>query len=271
VIIPLPYWVSYPEMVNLCMGTVRLVKTLPENKFKISAKDLRAAITPKTKLLILNSPSNPCGCVYSLTELKEIAAVCVEKQIMVVSDEIYEKILFDSATHVSIASFGKEIYDLVITVNGLSKSYSMTGWRIGYLGAPVDVAEAISRIQDHSTSNPTSIAQKAAEAALAGPGDFVNDLCRQFQERRDYCVSRIKKMKKIDCVIPQGAFYIFCDISRTGLGSQTVASRLLEEAEISLIPGDGFGMDDYARISFANSMEQLSKAMDRLESWLAKL
>lgn len=270
VIIPLPYWVSYPEMVNLCGGVPRFVKTLPENNFKITPKNLLASIVPQTKLLILNSPSNPCGCVYSSDELKEIAGICVDKKIMVISDEIYEKIIFDNARHTSIASFGPQIYDQTITVNGLSKSYSMTGWRIGYLGAPADVAEAVSRIQDHSTSNPNSIAQKAAEAALSGPGNFVADLCKQFQERRDYCIGRIKKMKKIDCVTPQGAFYIFCDISRTGLTSSVCAGRLLEEAEVSLIPGDGFGMDQYIRMSFANSLEQLARAMDRLESWLSK-
>jgi aspartate aminotransferase len=271
VIIPLPFWVSYPEMVNLCDGVVRLIKTQAENNFKITPRDLSSAITPATKLLILNSPSNPCGCVYTAGELKEIARICVEKKVMVLSDEIYEKIIFDSAEHVSIASFGKDIYDLTVTVNGLSKSYSMTGWRIGYLGAPVDIAEAISRIQDHSTSNPNSIAQKGAEAALSGPGNFVSDLCRQFQERRDYCVRRIKGMKKIDCVVPQGAFYIFCDISKTGMKSSEVANRLLDEALVSVIPGDGFGMDEYLRISFANSLEQLTKAMDRLEAWFLKV
>lgn len=271
VIIPLPFWVSYPEMVHICDGITRFVKTESKNNFKMTSRDLLGAITPQTKVLILNSPSNPCGCVYTADELREIARICVDKKILVLSDEIYEKIIFDGAKHVSIASFDQDIYNLTVTVNGLSKSYSMTGWRIGYLGAPADIAEAISRIQDHSTSNPNSIAQKAAEAALSGPGNFVNELRRQFEERRDYCIGRIKTMKKIDCVVPEGAFYIFCDISKTGLKSSEAANRLLEVALVSVIPGDGFGMDDYLRISFANSLQQLTTAMDRLEAWLSKL
>jgi aspartate aminotransferase len=271
VIIPLPYWVSYPEMVSLCGGKSCFVKTTPSNNFKITAADLEISITSKTKLLILNSPSNPCGCVYSCDELKVIADICVKKNILVISDEIYEKIIFDGLKHASIASFNKDIYNLCVTVNGLSKSYSMTGWRLGYLGAPLDIAEAISKIQDHSTSNPTSFAQKGAEAALQGPSDFIDNLCRQFQERRDFIVSRLKKMHNISPVVPQGAFYIFCDISKTKLDSVTVANRLLEEANISVIPGDGFGMNDYIRISFANSKEQISKGMDRLQDWLSKL
>jgi aspartate aminotransferase len=271
VLIPSPYWVSYPEMVNLCEGQPRFIKTLADNNFKITAKDLEKHINPRTKILILNSPSNPTGCVYAPEELKEIARVCVNKKIFVISDEIYSKIIYDNLRHVSIGSLNKEIYGLTITVNGLSKSYSMTGWRIGYLGAPVDIAEAISKIQDHSTSNPVSISQKAALAALNAPDDFVRNMCQEFQKRRDYIAARLRKIKKIGFLLPQGAFYIFCDISRTGLDSLTFANRLLEEASIAIIPGDGFGRDDYVRLSFATSMEQIEKAMDRLEGWLNNL
>ncbi|MFA6384999.1 MAG: pyridoxal phosphate-dependent aminotransferase, partial [Candidatus Omnitrophota bacterium] len=172
VIIPSPFWVSYPEMVNLAEGTARLVKTEASNNFKITPDDLLKHITPKTRILILNSPSNPTGCVYTAEELAKIAEICVSKKIFCISDEIYEKIIFDGQKHVSIASFGKDIYDLTVTVNGLSKSHSMTGWRIGYIGAPEDIAGAISNMQDHSTSNPSSISQKAAVAALAMPGAF---------------------------------------------------------------------------------------------------
>jgi len=270
-LIPLPYWVSYPEMVNLCEATPRFIKTRAENNFKVSAKELRKHITPHTKVLILNSPSNPCGCVYQRSELAEIAEICVEKNIFVISDEIYEKIIFDNLKHESIASFNKEIYNLTVTVNGLSKSHSMTGWRIGYLGAPADIAAAISNLQDHSTSNPNSIAQKAATAALSAPDDFSRKLCVEFQRRRDYLAERLKKIPNLGFILPQGAFYMFCDISKTGLDSMSFAQRLLEEEYVSVIPGNSFGNDNYIRISFATSIEELKKGMDRIEQWVAKL
>ena len=271
VLIPSPYWVSYPEMVYLCDGSPRFIQALPENNFKITAKELENNITPKTKVLILNSPSNPTGSVYSLAQLKDIARVCVAKKIFVVSDEIYEKIIFDNLKHSSIASLDKDIYDFTITVNGLSKSFSMTGWRIGYLGAAPDIVEAISKIQDHSTSNPNSIAQKASVAALNAPDDFSRNMCQEFQKRRDYCLERLKKIEQLKVVVPQGAFYIFCDISQTRLDSLTFANRLLEEASVAVIPGAGFGKDDYVRISFATGIEQIGKGLDRISDWLNKL
>ncbi|MCK9431571.1 MAG: pyridoxal phosphate-dependent aminotransferase [Candidatus Omnitrophica bacterium] len=271
VLIPLPYWVSYPEMVNLCGAVPRFIKTSASENFKINAKDLAKHITPKTKILIINSPSNPAGSVYHRDELNEIAKICVEKNIFVISDEIYEKIIYDGLKHESIASFNKDIYDLTITVNGLSKSHSMTGWRIGYLGAPSDVAAAISNLQDHSTSNPNSIAQKAAVAALGAPDDFSTQLCREFTKRRNYLAERIKGIKKMDFSLPQGAFYMFCDISETGMDSMTFAKRLLDEEYVSLIPGSAFGMDSYIRISFATSLNELEKGMDRIETWIKKL
>ncbi|MFH1190733.1 MAG: pyridoxal phosphate-dependent aminotransferase [Candidatus Omnitrophota bacterium] len=271
VLIPLPYWVSYPEMVNLCEANVRFIKTAAINGFKITVKDLARHITSKTKVLILNSPSNPTGSVYNKEELTGIAKICVEKNIFVVSDEIYEKIIFDGLKHESIGSLNKDIHDLTITVNGLSKSYAMTGWRIGYLGAPPDVAAAISNLQDHSTSNPNSIAQKAAEAALSAPDDFSRKLCQEFAKRRDYLASRIKGIKGLDFCLPQGAFYMFCDISKAGLDSMTFAKRLLDEEHVSLIPGSAFGLDDYVRISFATSISELEKGMDRIENWLKKI
>jgi aspartate aminotransferase len=271
VLIPSPYWVSYPEMVNLCEGKPIFIKTLPENNFKITVNDLKKNITAKTKVLILNSPSNPCGSVYNEAELREIAASCVAKKIFVISDEIYEKIIFDDLKHVSIAGFGKEIYDLTLTVNGMSKSYSMTGWRIGYLAGPQDIIDAISKLQDHSTSNPTSIAQKAAAVALAGGGDFVKEMAAEFQKRRDFCVGILSKIKKIGFVRPQGAFYIFCDISKTKLDSLTFADRLLSEGLVAVIPGKAFGRDDYIRMSFATSIAELTKGLSRIEQWLEKL
>lgn len=272
VIIPAPFWVSYPEMVLLCAGTPRFIKTSAGNNFKITVDDLEKNITVKTKALILNSPSNPTGCVYAEDELKEFARLCVSKKVFVISDEIYEKIIYDNLKHVSIASFNKNIYDLTVTINGLSKSHSMTGWRIGYLGAPVDIAEAISKLQDHSTSNPTSISQKAAVAALGeGGADFSKNMCQEFQKRRDYIVSRLSTLKKIGFCRPGGAFYIFCNIKKTGLDSLTFATRLLDEAEVAVIPGASFGGDDYIRISFACSIAQIEKGMDRIEGWVNKI
>ncbi|MDD5730707.1 MAG: pyridoxal phosphate-dependent aminotransferase [Candidatus Omnitrophica bacterium] len=271
VLIPSPYWVSYPEMVKLCEATPCFIETEAGNNFKVTASGLKKNITKKTRLLMLNSPSNPTGCVYTAKELKEIADICVANNIFVISDEIYEKIIFDNEKHASIASFGKDIYDLTVTVNGLSKSCSMTGWRIGYLGAPRDITEAISRLQDHSTSNPSSISQKAAVAALKMDEAFISSMCSEFAKRRDYVAARLSKIKKITYCVPKGAFYMFCGISATGLDSIAFATRLLEEANVAVIPGDSFGRNDYVRISFATSLEQLAKGLDRIESWLNKI
>ena len=271
VLIPSPCWVSYPEMVNLCGGVIRYMQTQADKDFKFNARDLKKAISAKSRVLILNSPSNPTGCVYEREELEDIAEVCVKNRVLVISDEIYEKLIYDGLKHISIASLNKDIYDSTVTVNGFSKSFSMTGWRLGYLGAPVHIAEAVSRLQDHSTSNPNSIAQKAAIAALKGPKDFFKEIRAQFQERRDYCIDRIQAMPKITAVVPKGAFYIFCDISQTKLKSVEAANSLLDKKYLSIIPGDGFGEDNYIRISFAASFEQLKKGMDRLEEWLNEL
>ena len=271
VMIPSPYWVSYPEMVNICEGKAKIISTKADNNFKLSIAEVEKYISVKTKVLILNSPSNPAGTVYGLKDLKEIASLCVKKKIFVISDEIYEKLIYDGIKHYSIAALNKDIHELTITINGLSKSFSMTGWRIGYLGASQEIVDTISKLQDHSTSNPTSIAQKAGVAALTAPGDFFNSIREEFSRRRDYCLGRLDKMEKLSYVKPQGAFYIFCNISKTGLDSVTFSNRLLDEEFVAIIPGKGFGKDDYARISFAAGIEQLEKAMDRLESWLKKI
>lgn len=268
VLIPSPYWVSYPEMVHLCEGVPRFIKTLPENNFKANIVDIEKHITSKTKLIILNSPSNPSGCVYSIEELKEIAEICVKKKIFVISDEIYEKIIYDNLKHISIASLGEEIKEWAITVNGVSKSYAMTGWRIGYLGGPLDIVEAISKLQDHTTSNPVSISQKAAVAALNIPDTVIRNTLKDFQIRRDYVIDRLNRMKKISYIKPQGAFYIFCNISKTGMDSLSFANRLMDEAKVAVIPGGGFGKNDFIRISFATSSQLLEKGMNRIEEWL---
>jgi aspartate aminotransferase len=271
VIIPQPYWVSYPEMVNLCEGTPVFIRTGAENSFKVTASGLAAAVTPKTKVLILNSPSNPTGCVYGREELEAIAKICADKGIFVISDEIYEKIIFDGMKHVSIAGISPSIRELTVTVNGLSKSHSMTGWRIGYLAAPQKIADAVSNLQDHSTSNPASISQKAACAALEMPEAFSAQMCAEFEKRRAYITGRLDAMKKISYVKPQGAFYIFCGISKTGMRSMEFGQRMLDEQLVALIPGIAFGADEHVRISFATGMEQIKKGMDRLEQFLEKL
>lgn len=271
VLIPSPYWVSYPEMVNICEGRPIFIKALPENNFKITIEELEKHITTKSKALILNSPSNPAGTVYNYEELKKIAEICVANKIFIISDEIYEKIIFDKLRHISVAGIGKEIYNFTITINGLSKSYSMTGWRIGYLAGPQDIVDCVSKLQDHSTSNPNSIAQKAALAALNAPEDFINNMRAEFEKRRDYCIERLGKIKKLTYIRPQGAFYLFCGISDTNLDSLVFSDRLLNEALVAVIPGIGFGRDDYIRISFATGKEQLKKGLDRIEEWLSKL
>lgn len=270
-LIPSPYWVSYPEMVNLCEGKAHFIKTSPENDFKIKIKDLEKSITSRTKLIVLNSPSNPAGSLYSKNELKEISRICAAKRIFVISDEIYEKIIYDNLEHISIASLGKDIYDLTVTINGVSKSHSMTGWRIGYLAAPSLIADAVSKLQDHSTSNPASISQRAALAALTAPDDFIRLMACEFQKRRDYAIEKLSEIKKIGFVKPKGAFYIFCDISKFGVDSLTFVNRLLEEAHVSVIPGDAFGINNYIRISFATNIQEIEKGINRLKDWVNKL
>ena len=272
VLIPIPYWVSYPEMVSLAGGKPVFIPTTLKEDFKINVNTLKKFLTKKTKILLLNSPSNPCGVVYRKGELEALAEFCVKNNIICISDEIYEKIIFDGIKHVSIASLSDKIKKLTVTVNGFSKSYSMTGWRLGYLAAEQEIVDAVSRIQDHSTSNPTSIVQKAALAALAMDNKFFDEIIVKFQERRDYIISRLDKMKdRIGYKKPEGAFYIFCDIKKTNMDSFTFAKRLLEEKFVAVIPGAPFGCRDYVRISFATSMEKIKIGLDRIQEWLGNL
>lgn len=214
VIIPAPYWLSYPAMVNLAEAKSVFVNTGLKNNFKVTEKELEASITDKTRCLILNSPSNPTGSLYGLDELKVIARLAVKHKFFVISDEIYEKLVYDDKPYVSIGSLGSDIRDLTITVNGVSKSYSMTGWRIGYAAGPIEVMKAIANVQSHATSNPCSISQKATLAGLEGDQKFILKMRTEFQKRRDLMVSRLNKMKNISCIKPEGAFYVFCDISK---------------------------------------------------------
>ena len=270
VIIPAPYWLSYPVMVDLAEARCVFVDTKQENGFRVTEKELASKITKKTKCLILNSPSNPTGSVYGLDELKVIARLAVKHKILVISDEIYEKLTYDNAKHVSIASLGKDIYDLTITVNGVSKSYSMTGWRIGYAAGSLEIMKAIADLQSHAASNPTSISQKAALAALTQDQACVERMRIEFEKRRDLMVSRINGIKKISCVKPEGAFYVFCDISKLKLGSVALANRLLDEARVAVIPGAPFGMDSFIRLSFATGADAITKGLDRIEDWINK-
>jgi aspartate aminotransferase len=270
VIIPAPYWLSYPAMVNMSEARNVYVNTSAKNNFKVTEKDLESKITKKTKCFILNSPSNPTGALYEKSDLEVIAALALKHKFFVISDEIYEKLVYDNKKFISIASLGKDIKDLTITVNGVSKSYSMTGWRIGYAAGPVEVMKAIANVQSHAASNPASISQKATLAALAGNEKFIDDMRAEFEKRRNLMVSRINKMKSVSCTKPDGAFYVFCDISKLKQDSAKVANRLLDEARIAVIPGGPFGADSFIRFSFATSQQLIDKGMDRFEEWLNK-
>jgi aspartate aminotransferase len=280
VIIPAPYWVSYPDQVLLNDATPVIVETTAEEGFTLTAKKLEKAVTKKTKALVLNSPSNPTGLAYDKKTLEEIAAVAVRHQFYVISDEIYEKLLYDGFKHFSIASLGKEIKDLTIVVNGVSKSHAMTGWRIGYAAGPKDVLSAMANIQSQSTSNPCSISQKAAVEALRGSQDFIATMNMEFDKRRRYMVERLNAMKGVSCLMPVGAFYAFPDVSRlfgksvngkTIKGSADLATYLLEDAQVALVSGDAFGAEAYIRLSYATSMENIQKGLDRIEKAFARL
>ena len=268
VIIPAPYWVSYPEMVTLAGGTSVIVNTDASTGYKITAEKLRQSITPKTKLFVFNSPSNPTGMVYSPEEIEALAQVIVEADILVVSDEIYEKILYDGTKHISIGSLGAEIFARTIISNGFAKAYSMTGWRIGYLAAPVDLIKATTAIQGHSTSNVCTFAQYGAIAALENSQDCVEEMRQAFAKRREVMFARINAIPGLSCEKPDGAFYLFPNISQIGLKSLEFCSKLLEEYQVATIPGIAFGADNNIRLSYATDMVSIEKGMDRLEKFV---
>ena len=270
VLIPSPYWVSYPEMARAVGGIPIYVRTEAKKSFRAQEADIRGSITKRTKALVLNSPSNPTGSVYGLAELKAIARIAVENDFYVISDEIYEKLVYGGIKHISIASLAKDIYERTFVVNGVSKSYSMTGWRIGYAAGPARAMEAISNLQSHATSNPASISQRAALAAVTGDQAFVEKMRIEFEKRRDYMAARVSSIKGLSCIKPEGAFYLFCDISLLGIKSVEFANRLLDEAKVAVVPGEAFGDDDFIRFSFATSMENIKKGLDRIESWIEK-
>jgi aspartate aminotransferase len=271
VIIPAPYWLSYPEMVKLAGATPVILPTTDQTEFKVAPEQLRAAITPRTRLFILNSPSNPTGTVYSKDEIRALGDICVERGVLIMSDEIYEKLLYDGATHTSVATFSQAHCEHTIIVHGFAKAWSMTGWRLGFTAAPEPIAKAIDAIQSHSTSNPTSFAQKGAVVALTGPQDHLNGWLAEYAQRRTTAWRRLNSMPGISCVNSRGAFYLFPNIARLGLKSADFCARLLEQEKVAAVPGIAFGADDYLRISYATSMANIQKGLDRLERFAHSL
>ncbi len=276
VIVPAPFWVSYPEMIKMADGVPVTLMTKEENEFKFTAAELEAAITPRTRALVLNTPSNPTGMVYSKEELAAIAEVVVRHDIYVISDEIYEHLVYGPFP-TSIAALGEKIKDKVIIVNGVSKTYAMTGWRIGYTASSAALAKVMSNIQSHATSNPNSIAQAAAIAALDGPMDAMLEMKAAFDERRKYMTQRINSIEGVSCKEPKGAFYVMMNISKLKgrvLGGKEIhssddfANAFLEKALVAVVPCSGFAADDYVRWSYATSMENIVKGLDRLEEFL---
>ncbi len=280
IIIPAPYWVSYPPMVALAGGTPVIVETTEKNEFKITPEDLKKAITPKTKALIINSPSNPTGSAYSKKELEKISEIAISKNFFVISDEIYEKIVYDGFQFTSIASLSDEMKKKTIIVHGVAKTYAMTGWRIGYTAGSEEVISAMNNIQSQSTSNPTSIAQKASVEALAGPQGEVEKMVSAFTQRRNYIVDRLNKMPGVSCYKPAGAFYVFPNFSsyygksyqgKKIENSTHLADFFLDAARIAVVPGVEFGADPFERLSYATSMEDIKEGMNRIEEALKKL
>jgi aspartate aminotransferase len=280
VIIPAPYWVSYPPMVSLAGGSPVIVNTIEKNEFKLTPEALKKAITPKTKALILNTPSNPTGSAYARKELEKIADIALSKNILVISDEIYEKIVYDGFRFTSIATVSEEMKKRTIIVHGVAKTYSMTGWRIGYTAGSEEIIAAMNNIQSQSTSNPTSIAQKASVEALIGPQGEVEKMVSAFGQRRNYIVDRLNKMQGVSCYKPVGAFYVFPNFSsyygKTYQGkkienSTHLADYFLDVAKVAVVPGVEFGADPFERLSFATSMENIREGLDRVEEALKKL
>ncbi|OGO79123.1 MAG: aspartate aminotransferase [Clostridiales bacterium GWB2_37_7] len=277
VIVPVPYWVSYTEIIKLNDGVPVLVPTKKENNFKMTKEELLAALTPNTKAILINTPNNPTGSIYTENELKDIAEVAVANNLFVVSDEIYEQLIYDGKKHVSIAQLGDAIKELTIVINGMSKAYAMTGWRLGYACADEKLIKAMSSVQSHAVSHPNSITQHAGTVALNGPQDDVYNMVEQFSKRRTYMYQRLSNMEGLRCVMPDGAFYIYVDITsymNKQLCGQTIKSSLdfaqilLEQGHVAVIPGAAFGTDNFIRLSYATSMETIEKGLDAFENFV---
>lgn len=279
VVVPAPYWVSYPDMVKLA-GGVPVIMDTAKTGFKVTPAGFERHITSKTKAIILNSPSNPSGAVYSEAELRAITEVAVKHDVIIVADDIYEALVYDGSKYVCVASFSKEAYDRTIVINGVSKSYAMTGWRIGYALGPKEVIKAMGDIQSHTTSCPSSVSQKASVAALKGDHRPVKEMVEQFKKRCDYMSSRLASMPGVECPKPLGAFYCFPKVSSyygksvDGVlikDSLDFSSVMLEKAHIALVAGAAFGSDDYVRLSYATSMEKIKEGLDRMENLLTRI
>lgn len=277
VIVPVPYWVSYPELIKLVDGIPVYIETREEDKFKYTKSALLNAITDKTKAIILNSPNNPTGAVYTKEELEMIAEIAVKNDLVIISDEIYEKLVYDEIKHISIASLNDEIKKRTIVLNGMSKAYAMTGWRIGYTASEEVIAKIMSNIQSHATSNPNSIAQYASVDALNGPQDTIELMRKEFEKRRNYMVEKINSISNISCSKPDGAFYVMVNISKligkkiNGFeikNSVDLCAALLEAEKVAAIPGAGFGTDNYIRLSYATSLENIIEGLNRIENFV---
>lgn len=276
VILPAPYWVSYPEMIKLADAVPVIIEGAEENNFKFAAEQLESAITPKTRALVLNTPSNPTGMVYTKDELEKIAEIAVKNNIYIIFDEIYEKLVYEGE-HTNIATLGDEIRDLTIIVNGLAKTYAMTGWRIGYVAANKKLAKAMGNIQSHATSNPNSIAQAAAVEALNGDQSIIETMKKTYIERRDYMVDKINSIDGLSCKTPHGAFYVFMNVkdvlNKEHYGkmintANELCQDILDRALVALVPSEGFGVDGYVRLSYATSMDTIKTGLDRIEKYL---
>jgi aspartate aminotransferase len=271
VIVPAPYWVSHPEMARLVGAQPVIVQTKAENNYKLTPDEFREAMTPRTKMIVINSPNNPTGAVYNENELAGLADVALDEDILILSDEIYEKLIYDGAKHTSIATLSKDVYNLTLTVNGFSKPYAMTGWRLGYIAAPEGVARSIDSLQGHSVSHPTSFAQKGALAAYKGSQDCVTEMVKEYDTRRQRAMKLLDAIPRLSYVRPQGAFYILVNISKTGMNSTQFAEKLLDKQKVAMVPGLAFGDDQTVRLSYATSMENIEKGLDRIKQFVAQL
>ncbi|MGM0828107.1 MAG: pyridoxal phosphate-dependent aminotransferase [Bacillota bacterium] len=275
VIIPTPYWVSYPEQVKLAGGTPVIVEGKEENEYKVTPQQLKETITPKTKAVILNTPSNPTGMLYSHEELQAIGEVCLENDILIVSDEIYEKLVYDGNSHTSIAELSPELKEQTIVINGVSKSHSMTGWRIGYAAGNETIIKAMTNLASHSTSNPTTTSQYGTVAAYLGDQQPVEEMRQAFEERLNIVFDKLNSIPGFHCLKPQGAFYLFPNVSEAAkkAGYNNVdefTKALLEEAKVAVIPGSGFGSDNNIRLSYATSLDALEKAIERMHEFVVR-
>lgn len=277
VIIPAPYWVSYSEMIKMAGGVPVLVVAGEEQGFKATGEQIKAAITDKTKCVIINNPSNPTGALYSKEELQEIADICVENDLYIISDEIYYQLIYDNAEFVSIASLGKDVYGHTIIINGVSKSYAMTGWRIGYVAASKEIAKIMSNYLSHSTGAPSTISQWASIEALNGPQEGIEAMRQEFEKRRNYMVKRMNEIPGVSCRMPEGAFYVMMNISQLlgkTIGGATInsaddfAMAFLDQGLVAVVPSTGFGIDNFVRWSYATSMENIEEGLNRLEKFL---